>query len=202
MNSIRIAVVYHSGYGHTARLAQAVAEGADQMPQARGLCLALEQARADWAVLRSADAIVFGTPTYMGGVSAAFKAFMEETSAAVMACDFAWRDKLAAGFTNSGALAGDKLATLQQLILFSAQHGMHWINPALAPANNASTSTGEELNRLGFWIGVGAQSNVDQGPERAPPAADLASARHLGRRVAEVAAQLARGRAAPAAMAV
>jgi len=196
MNTTLIAVVYHSGYGHTARVAEAVSAGAAQCADSESLCLSLEQARSAWEVLARADAIIFGTPTYMGGVSAAFKTFMEDTSSAVMRCGFAWRDKLAAGFTNSGALAGDKLATLQQLVLFSAQHGMHWVNPALPPANNASTSTGAELNRLGFWIGVGTQSNVDQGPDQAPPAADLASASHLGGRVAALAVQLARGRVA------
>ena len=108
---------------------------------------------------------------------------------------YGWRDKIAAGFTNSGARAGDKLATLIQLALFAAQHGMHWVNLALPPANHSSTGSDQELNRLGFWLGAAAQSNTDQGPDLAPPEADLATARHLGRRVAETALQLAHGRA-------
>ncbi|MHB0986643.1 MAG: hypothetical protein ACYC05_13770, partial [Sulfuricella sp.] len=118
------------------------------------------------------------------------------TSHAVMAQGFAWKDKIAAGFTNSGSRSGDKLATLIQIALFAAQHGMHWVNLALPPANNSTTGSEEDLNRLGFWLGADAQSNTDQGPDVAPPVADLATARHLGRRVAEAALQFARGRMA------
>ena len=140
-----------------------------------------------------AEGIIFGSPTYMASVSAAFKTFQEATSNAVLAKG-AWKDKVAAGFTNSGAHAGDKLATLIQIALFAAQHGMHWVNLALPPANNSTTGSDQDLNRLGFWLGAGAQSNVDQAAEIVPPESDLATARHLGQRVAEVALQLARGR--------
>jgi multimeric flavodoxin WrbA len=113
-----------------------------------------------------------------------------------MARGYRWQDKLAAGFTNSGAHAGDKLATLIQLALFAAQHGMHWVNLALPPANSSSTGSEDDLNRLGFWLGAGAQSNTDQGPDLAPPPSDLRTAEHLGRRVAETALHFARGRLA------
>jgi multimeric flavodoxin WrbA len=111
-----------------------------------------------------------------------------------MARGYRWKDKIAAGFTNSGSQAGDKLATLMQIALFAAQHGMHWINLDLPPANNSSLGSKEELNRLGFWLGAAAQSNVDEGPDLAPPEADLATARHLGQRVAEATLQFVRGR--------
>jgi hypothetical protein len=97
--------------------------------------------------------------------------------------------------SNSGCRSGDKLATLIQIALFAAQHGMHWISLGFPPANHSSKGSDEELNRLGFWIGTGAQSNVDQGPDLAPPPSDLATVRHLGRRVAQVALDLRRGRA-------
>ncbi len=193
-----VAVVYHSGYGHTERQAQAVAAGVEEVPGARSLLLRVEEAVERWDELEAADAIVFGAPTYMGGPSAAFKEFAEATSRAVLARGLAWRDKLAAGFTNSGARAGDKLATLVQIALFAAQHGMHWVNLGLPPGGRSSAGSEDEPNRLGFWLGAAAQSNVDEGPEVAPPEADLATARHLGRRVATVAAQMARGREAAA----
>lgn len=193
-SSVRVAVVYHSGRGHTARQASAVAAGVEQVAGARALLLSVEEAVGRWGDLEAADAIVFGAPTYMGGPSAAFQAFAEATSQTVLARGMRWRDKLAAGFTNSGSSSGDKLATLMQIALFAAQHGMHWVNLGVAPTGRSSTSTDAELNRLGFWLGAAAQSNVDQGPDVAPPEADLETARALGRRVAEVALQLARGR--------
>jgi len=111
-----------------------------------------------------------------------------------MAKGYLWRDKIAAGFTNSGAQAGDKLSTLIQLTLFAAQHGMHWVGLDLPPANNSSSGSDSDLNRLGFWLGAGAQSNTDQGPDLGPPGSDLATAAYLGKRVATATAQFVRGR--------
>lgn len=196
MSSTSVAIVFHSGYGHTARQAAAVKEGVDRTAGARGILVPCEEAPARWDELSGADAIIFGAPTYMAGVSAEFKIFEEATSNAVMTKGFLWKDKIAAGFTNSGAHAGDKLATLIQISLFAAQHGMHWVNLGLPPANNSSKGSPEELNRLGFWLGAGAQSNTDQGPDTAPPESDLATARYLGGRVAETTLQFVRGRAA------
>ncbi len=194
MTETRIAIVYHSGYGHTARQAQAVKAGIDRVAAVSGLLLTVEEAPNRWDDLAAAEAIIFGAPTYVAGPSAAFKAFQEASSRAVMAAGYRWKNKIAAGFTNSGSQAGDKLATLMQIALFAAQHGMHWINLDLPPANNSSFGSKEELNRLGFWLGAAAQSNVDEGADIVPPEADLATARHLGQRVAEATLQFVRGR--------
>lgn len=196
MPSIRVAVVYHSVYGHTARQADAVRQGVNQVEGVDSLLLSVEKAQTRWDDLAAADAIIFGAPTYMGSASAGFKVFQDATSNAVLAKGFAWKDKIAAGFTNSGARSGDKLSTLIQIALFAAQHGMHWINLALPPANNSTTGSDEDINRLGFWLGAAAQSNVDQGPDAAPPESDLETARHLGRRVAQATADFILGRAA------
>lgn len=190
----RIAIIYHSGYGHTARQAKAVSKGVNTAPDSEAVLLNVEEAQSRWDEVNTAEAIIFGAPTYMGGPSAAFKAFQDATSHTVMARGCLWRDKIAAGFTNSGARAGDKLGTLIQMALFAAQHGMHWVNLDLPPANNSSAGSEEDLNRLGFWLGAGAQSNTDEGPDSAPPEADLATARYLGQRVAQVTRQIVIGR--------
>ncbi|WP_448951439.1 flavodoxin family protein [Labrys neptuniae] len=196
MTNATIAIVYHSGYGHTARQALAVEQGAGKAPGIATLLLTAEEAPQHWRELGAADAIIFGAPTYVGGPSAAFKVFQEASSNAVMSQGLAWRNKIAAGFTNSGSRSGDKLATLMQMALFAAQHGMHWINLALPPGNCSSTGKETDLNRFGFFLGAAAQSNTDEGPEVVPPEADLATARHLGLRVAETTLQFVRGRVA------
>lgn len=193
-DNLRIAVVYHSGYGHTARQAQAVAQGAAAVGHVDVLLVKVEDVEQHWAGLEKADAIVFGAPTYMGSASAQFKAFMDATSHTVFAKGGVWRDKLAAGFTNSASRSGDKLATLQQLSIFAAQHGMHWVNLGLLPGHNSSKTTEDTANRHGFFLGAAAQSNADEGPDVAPPRADLQTAEHLGKRVALVAQQLRAGR--------
>lgn len=177
-----VAIVYHSGFGHTAAQARAVCEGALEVPGVESRMIFAEDAAEDVTLLAEADAIVLGCPTYMGSASAAFKQFMDATSGIWLAQG--WKDRLAAGFTNSGGHSGDKLSTLLQLIVFAMQHGMVWIGLGLPDGNNASDSTDENLNRLGAYAGAMAQSNVDQGLD-GMLASDLATARALGRRVGE-----------------
>ena len=183
--NMRIAVAYHSGFGHTQTLAEAVAAGAKDV-NARAELIAVDDPETlDWDKLASADAIVFGTPTYMGSVSAPFKAFMDASSKVWF--EQGWKDKLAAGFTNSASFSGDKLNTLQQLSVFSAQHGMVWVSLGLPPGNNSSQGSADDLNRIGSYLGAMAQSNADQSAEQVPPQSDRDTARHLGKRVAQAA---------------
>ncbi|AVA21581.1 flavodoxin family protein [Rhizobium sp. CB3171] len=196
MTRQRIAIVYHSGYGHTGRQAEAVKAGVDEVEGVEALLLTVDKVDRHWDDLNAAQAIIFGSPTYMGAVSASFKAFQEATSNAVLAKGYLWKDKIAAGFTTSGSRSGDKLSTLMQMVVFAAQHGMHWVGLDLPPANCSSTGSEEDMNRLGFWVGAAAQANTDEGPETAPPASDLATARYLGRRVALTTLQFVRGRQA------
>jgi NAD(P)H dehydrogenase (quinone) len=192
----RIAVVYHSGYGHTAKQAQAIARGAAGVDGAEALLISVDDIDQHWDTLEQVDGIIFGAPTYMGSVSGQFKVFMDSTSRTVLSKGGKWANKVAAGFTNSASRSGDKLASLQQLSIFAAQHGMHWVNLGLAPGHNNSKSTEDTLNRHGFFMGAAAQSNADESADVVPPLADLRTAEHLGARVAEVAKQLAAGRVA------
>ena len=185
-----VVVVYHSGYGHTERQAQDVAEGAAAVEGVKVQLLSVADADRNWDVLAAADAIIFGAPTYMGSVSADFKKFMDASSKAWFAS--AWKDKLAAGFTNSGSQSGDKLNSLIQLMVFANQQGMLWVSLGLMPGNNNSKGSVDDLNRLGSFSGAMAQSNVDQGAEGMLES-DLKTAAHLGKRVAETALRYSRG---------
>lgn len=181
----KIAIVYHSGYGHTAVQADAVYRGASETPGAEATLIPVEQFEQNWDVIDAVDAIIFGTPTYFGSASAQFKAFLDATSARWL--EGRWTNKLAAGFTVSAGMSGDKLATLQQINHFAMQHGMIWVGLGLLPGNNTSTGSTEDLNRLGGFLGAMAQANADAPPEVAPAGSDLRTAEHLGRRVAEAA---------------
>jgi len=180
-----VVVLYHSGFGHTAALAEAVHRGAAAVPGVRAQLIKAEDFERHWADLDAADAIIFGAPTLMGSVSAGFKRFMEATVERYLAQR--WDGKLAAGFTNSASLAGDKLNTLVDFVMFAAQMGMHWLSLGLLSGIDASHSKADAANRLGSWLGAMAQSNVDQGPDLAPPDSDRRTGEHLGRRVAEAA---------------
>jgi len=181
----QVAVVYHSGYGHTARQAQAVHEGASAVPGVEATLLSVDQMDdAFWQHLAAADAIILGAPTYMGSVSAKFKEFIDASSKPWFSQ--AWKDKLAAGFTNSASQSGDKLNSLVQLMVLANQHGMIWVSLGLPPGNNSSKGSSDDLNRIGSYSGAMAQSNADQGAD-AMLESDLRTAAHLGRRVAETA---------------
>ncbi len=179
---VRTAIVFHSGFGHTAALAEAAARGASGVEHVVAQRVPVADLERHWDLLDNADAMIIGAPTYMGSVSADFKRFMEATSGRYF--EQRWNDKLAAGFANSGSQNGDKLNTLQAFVLFAAQHGMHWLSLGLLGGNITSTSTVAELNRCGSWLGAMAQSHIDQGPDMAPPEADRRTAQHLGERVA------------------
>jgi multimeric flavodoxin WrbA len=193
---IRVAIAYHSGFGHTARQARAVAQGASSVPHTEASLHDVAELTDElWDALDRADAIIFGSPTYMGSPSAVFKTLAEGTSRA-WADHLRWKDKVAAGFTNSQNLNGDKLNTLMAFAILAAQHGMHWVSLGMYPGWNTSTGSPEDLNRLGSFLGAMAQSDGDADLELAPPASDLQTAEALGRRVALVTQQWVRGREA------
>ncbi|MFQ6332995.1 flavodoxin family protein [Methylophilus sp. 3sh_L] len=181
----QVSIVYHSGYGHTAEQAKAVARGAQKVEGVTVNLLTVDEAQQQWELLKASDAIIFGSPTYMGSASGQFKTFMDASSKAWYTRD--WKDKIAAGFTTSASQSGDKLSTLIQLAVFAAQHGMIWVGQDLLPGNNNSNGSVNDLNRLGSFLGAMAQANADQGPDLAPIQSDLLTAEHLGERVATVA---------------
>jgi NAD(P)H dehydrogenase (quinone) len=179
-----IAIVYHSGYGHTQRMAQAVAEGSG------GQLLAIDAdgnlPAGGWELLQAADAIVFGAPTYMGGVSWQFKKFADASSRPWYAQ--AWKDKLFAGFTNSAAMNGDKFSSLSYMMTLAMQQGGLWVGLGVLPSNSKA-ATRNDPNFLGSYSGAIAQSPSDASVADMLPG-DLDTARNFGRRVAEVAGRL------------
>lgn len=180
----QVVVVYHSGYGHTQRVAQQVAAGAN------GELLAIDAEgnlpEEGWNKLAAADAIVFGTPTYMGGPSWQFKKFADASSKAWYTR--AWQDKVFGGFTNSASPVGDKGATLIQLQTLASQHGGIWASLGLLPSNTKG-ATRNDINNLGGSVGLLVQSPSDASVDEIPQG-DLDTARSYGRRVADVAAKL------------
>lgn len=180
----QIVVVYHSGYGHTQRVAQQVAEGAG----AQLLAIDADGNLPDggWDALNAADAIIFGTPTYMGGPSWQFKKFADATSKAWFSR--AWQDKVFGGFTNSASFNGDKQVTLVYLQTLASQHGGLWVSLGLAPSNSKA-ATRNDVNNLGGSVGLLVQSPSDASVTEIPQG-DLDTAKLYGKRVADITARL------------
>lgn len=174
-------VVFHSGYGHTQRMAQSVAEGAG----AELIAIDAEGnlTEANWAALQAADAIILGSPTYMGSVSWQFKKFADASSKPWFTQ--MWKDKIFAGFTNSATMNGDKLSTLHYLFTLSMQHGGIWVGTGIMPSNKKAAQR-NDVNYVGSFSGAMAQSPSDSSPAEMIQG-DLDTAKLFGQRVAEVA---------------
>ncbi len=195
----KIVTVYHSGYGHTKKLAEAVHEGVGQVDGVDAhLVVATDYHEKDALdFFDDAAGIIFGCPTYMGGPSADFKKFIDAAGAKWL--QRAWVGKVAGGFTNSGSLSGDKQSTLIALAVNAMQQGMIWVPQIEMPASNKGGHDGQEspgpdaVNRLGAFMGVMAKS-ANQSPE-GPSQGDLETGRRYGKHVAEVTLQFLRGKA-------
>ena len=183
-----ISIVYDSGFGHTAKQAEAVAEGVRRVPGVAANLVAVADGPISWETLEASDGIIIGSPTYNGMLSAKLKHFCEDSTKAAWR-ELKWRNKIAAGFADSGAHSGDKLNTLVSMALFAAQHAMIWVGLDLMPGNSSSEGSVNDLNRLGSWLGAMAQANTDESPEDAPIVSDLKTGAHLGQRVAEIVRQ-------------
>ena len=176
----KVAVVFHSGYGHTLRLAQSVAEGAGAELVAIDADGNLTDAQ--WATLSAADAIIMGSPTYMGSVSWQFKKFADASSKPWFSQ--AWKDKIFGGFTNSATMNGDKLSTLHYLFTLAMQHSGIWVGTGMMPSNTKAAQR-NDINYVGSFCGAMAQSPSDSSPVEMPQG-DLDTAKLFGQRVAEI----------------
>ena len=180
-----VSIIYFSGSGHTTKMAEAVQQGAASVAGVQANLIAItgediHQGRykndAVLTALDASDAIIFGSPTYMGGPAAQFKAFADATGERWYRS--AWRDKIGAGFTVSGGPSGDKLSTLHYFFTLAMQHMMIWAGLTETPMNDKG------INRLSSYSGAMAQAGMEP-PDVAPNAADKLTGEILGRRVAQ-----------------
>lgn len=186
-NDASVAVVYHSVTGTTAQLAEAVLQGAAEIDGIRAVAVRIDGADIEQGRYRNsdalnamheADAVIFGSPTFMGCVSAQFKAFADATS------DFwfqrRWAGKLAAGFTVGNNPSGDQLSTIQYFGVLANQHGMLWVGVDLPGGFDP-----HGRNRMGAQSGL-----IAHAPDGIVDRADIATGHYLGSRVATYALRL------------
>ena len=185
-----VSIIYFSGSGHTTKLAEAVSQGAASVAGTTTNLIAINgddiaKGRFNnddvFAQLDASDAIIFGSPTYMGGPAAQFKAFADATAGKWFGS--VWRDKIASGFSVSNSPSGDKFSTLQYFHTLAMQHGMVWVGLGELPMQ------ANGINRLGSFGGVMAQAGQEP-TDVAPNAVDKQTGVLLGKRVAEFAVKL------------
>ena len=199
MKPARIAIIYHSAHGHTEHIARQVLLGAESIAGVQASLLRAEDLARQPDELLAYQGFIFGSPTYLGGVSAPFKAFMDATGR--LWKSQALRGRLAAGFTVSSLPSGDKQSTLLSLFVFSMQHGMLWAGNPILPEQQAGVPYELAANRLGSWSGLMAQAEHGAAADAFVPG-DLKTARlfgaHFARSLLRVGAPPADTAAAPA----
>lgn len=183
-----IAIVYFSGYGHTKKQAEAVHEGAASASGAKATLYPIDPdgnlSDEAWAALAKADAIIYGSPTYMGGPAWQFKKFADASSKQWFGK--AWHDKVAGGFTNSASVNGDKFNTITYFVTLAMQHGQVWIGTGLLPSNTKAHGP-DDINWTAGSTGALSISPSDASPDEAPRKGDLETAKLYGKRVADYA---------------
>jgi NAD(P)H dehydrogenase (quinone) len=178
-----IAIIHHSGYGHTRRMAEFVQNGVSKTgAEAHFLTIDAngELAADGWDILAKADGVFFGSPTYMGGPSWQFKKFADASSKVWFG--MGWKDKFAGGFTNSATMNGDKFSTITYFVTLAMQHGMVWVGTGMMPSNKKD-ATRESPNYVGGFTGALAQSPADASVEEMVKG-DLETAEAFGERFA------------------
>jgi NAD(P)H dehydrogenase (quinone) len=178
----KLAVIYHSAQGNTARIAGLIVEGAQTVPGVQAHLLKAEHLISAPERLLAFDGFIFGSPTYLGGVSGTFKSFMDATGR--LWKTHALKGKLAAGFTVSALPSGDKQSTLISLFVFAMQHGMFWVGNAILPEQQSGVPYEQAANRLGSWSGLMAQAGHSAGANAWAPG-DLKTARMFGANIAK-----------------
>ncbi len=177
----QVAVVYHSGHGHTEYMAGRVVDGVRGVPGVEVHLLRADSLTQEPEKLIDFDGFIWGSPTYLGGVSGVFKTFMDATGRL-------WRNqrlkgKLASGFTVSSLPAGDKQTTLLSMFVFSMQHGMFWVGNSLMPEQHSGVPYEQAANRLGSWTGMMAQAGHAAAADSFEPG-DIKTAEQFGQNFA------------------
>ncbi len=178
----KIAIIYHSSYGHTQKVAESIVAGANSETNIEAQMFSVDEIGDNLDQFDDHQALIFGAPTYMGDISAQLKAFFDASAGKWYAG--AWRNKIGAGFTNSGSPSGDKLRSLQSIQGFAMQHGMIWVGYDEKTGVNPDNGEADQTNAHGHWLGLATMSGNDD-PSVTPDENELRTARFFGRRIAK-----------------
>ena len=169
-DAVTVLVTYHSLSGNTEKMARAVVEGAKAIPGTRCVLKRVGEVTGD--DLFASDAVIVGSPVYWSNMSGEVKSFFDNWQLKFgVFPEFKMRNKVGAAFATGGQVSGGKEVTM--LTILAAMLGNQMIVVSGGGAFGASATT------------EGDSPGIDE--------KELASARDLGKRVAEVAALIKRG---------
>jgi NAD(P)H dehydrogenase (quinone) len=203
----KILVLYHSAYGHVERMAQAIAEGArsvtatevtvkrvpelvpDDVARKAGMKVDQKAPIATVEELPSYDAIIFGTPTRFGNMTAQMRNFLDQTGG--LWVKGALVGKVGSVFASTGTQHGGQETTITSFHSTLLHQGMVIVG---LPYSFAGLMRMDEITG-GTPYGATTLAKADG--SRQPSENELEGARFQGRHVAEIAARLERGAGEP-----
>ena len=149
---VSVSIVYDSSFkGQTEVLAKCVLEGVNSVDNVKGYMIHVKNVDDHWNTLHNSQAIIFGSPTYIGGVTAQFKQFIELLAGEIWLKRM-WKNKFAAGFTISAGRSGDKLNCLTDMVIFASQMAMIWIPQHILGGNYSTAGSEDDLNRMAGYL--------------------------------------------------
>jgi len=168
--SVTVLVTYHSATGNTEKMAQGVAEGAKSVTGTSVILKRVGDVASNDLV--SSDAVIVGSPVYFGNMSGEVKTFFDNWSLKFdLFRDRKMRNKVGGAFATGAAISSGKEITL--LSIFAAMFINQMIVVSGGGGFGASATTGPD------------SPGIDD--------KEMAEARELGKRIAEVAALVKRG---------
>jgi NAD(P)H dehydrogenase (quinone) len=201
---MKILVVFYSAYGHIYKMAEAVAQGAKEVPGAEVSLLRVpetlpeellkkigvfdaQQAFAQVPVcvveeLAAADAIVFGSPTRFGNMCGQMRQFLDSTGG--LWAKEALVGKVGSVFTSSGTQHGGQESTILSFHTTLLHHGMIIVGLPYTFVEQTQTDTVAGCSPYGASTIAGSTGG------RMPNEAELAGARFQGKHVATITARL------------
>ncbi len=199
-----ILIVYYSRHGATAELARHAARGIESVAgctatlrtvppvsaESERPVKPVPDAGAPYATnddLRRADGLLLGSPTRFGNMAAPLKYFLDGTSSLWL--DGTLAGKPAAVFSASQTMHGGQESTLLTMAMPLLHHGMLWLGLPFTERSLNQTRTGGTPYGATHVSGMATQPGTLSDDE-------IVLAQALGKRVADVAATLAAGRAA------
>jgi len=200
----KIQIVFYSMYGHVYKLAEAVAEGARQVPGTKVTLYqvpelvpnkVLEESGAKAAreafahipvaepdTLVEADAIIFGTPTRFGNMCAQMRNFLDQTGQ--LWFQGALVGKVGSVFASTASQHGGQETTITSFHSTLLHHGMIIVGVPYAEQRLLN------MKEITGGTPYGATTLADADGSRQPTENELAIARFQGKHVAEITQKL------------
>lgn len=198
---LEVLVLYHSRHGNIAEMARYLARGIEQVPGCEAklrtvpavspVCEAVEDSipahgapYASLEDLKNCHALALGSPVHFGNMTAPLKYFLDNTTELWLSG--ALINKPAAVFTSSGSLHGGQESTLLSMMLPLMHHGMLMVGIPYSEPDLVTTSSG--------GTPYGASHTAGSDNQQALTEAEKKLCIALGKRLAQTASRLERGR--------